>query len=121
MSSEEPSSPKSVIRDLTTWISSHSSLVCSAFIAAIAAIALIPQILAAGFHMDDWIGAGQFMYHKGTGFWAAVTANQVYPARAPMAVVSAAYSEIIGTSSPRTLLLVTALAALVEMELLFLV
>jgi len=68
-------------------------------ITLVAAIVFVPNIVAGGFAMDDWIAIGQYPFHHGTGFWSQVTSSQVYPARAPMAVTGALEISALGTSS----------------------
>jgi hypothetical protein len=70
----------------------------------VSAVVLIPNVLTGGFGMDDWISAGQYLFHPGHGFWSDVTSSQVYPARAPMAVFGAIVNVLFGVKSPRPFL-----------------
>jgi hypothetical protein len=64
------------------------TLVAAAFVVAVGVAALGPHVLNGGFHADDWVDAGRYYVHPGTGFWAAVRNDQV-PARDAKSVVDA--------------------------------
>lgn len=102
-------------------ISSHATLLGLLAVTVVAAIVFVPNIVAGGFAMDDWIAIGQYLFHHGAGFWSQVTSSQVYPARAPMAVASMLEISALGTSSAHPYFVVDAITQLLESGILFII
>jgi hypothetical protein len=85
---------------------------------AVGLVALVPYVVHAGFHADDWVDSANYRFHSGHGFWAAVNDTQS-SIRKSWWVVRTLQAAVLGDRMVAASALV-ALASLVEVSLFFL-